>query len=57
MFVHHCLNQKALELLPGFCIVVSLLAVLNMVVSRNHLIGAMNAQTAETYFIVFTKYH
>ena len=51
------LHQKALALLPGFSIVVSLPPVLNMVVSRNHLIGAMNAQTAETYFIVFTKYH
>jgi len=51
------LHQKAFALLPGFSIEVSLPPVLNMVVSRNHLIGAMNAQTAETYFIVFTKYH
>jgi hypothetical protein len=28
----------------------------DMVVSRPSLIVAMNAQTAETYFIVFTKY-
>jgi hypothetical protein len=29
----------------------------DMDVARPRLIVAMNAQTAETYFIVFTKYH
>jgi hypothetical protein len=58
MFVHHLAQPESLGII-AWLLHCSFLAACakDMDVARPRLIVAMNAQTAETYFIVFTKYH
>jgi hypothetical protein len=57
MFVHHLAGPEILGVIAWLLHCSSRAACAkDMVVSRRHLIVAMNAKTVETYLSVFTKY-